>query len=188
MTDDHHLGPSLFVKEWMYQDVIRPWHLSLSIHITPISLITTWIWVVGGVLGLPGILGPWVYLELSHPCRIWKSTGLPEPRRRCCQSVRDHTFSLMNREFIDLLKMTILKLPYDALCLVFPHLQGYDVIASPLQRPRRSLASVLADLSCLHQVSVMLVGWWLSMRGKLNRHSSSPSAIQLAYVLRNQGW
>lgn len=45
-----------------------------------------------------------------------------------------------------------------ALCMVFPHLQGYDVIASPLQRPRRSLASVLADLSCLHQVRVMLVG------------------------------
>lgn len=79
-------------------------------------------------------------------------------------------FLWTNRGFIDFLKTTILKLLYDALCLVFPHLQGYDVIASPLQRPRRSLASVLADLSCLHQVRVMLVGL-VVVNGRLSQQA-----------------
>lgn len=59
---------------------------------------------------------PRVHLQLFSPCRVWKPRYLPEPRRRCCESVRDHTlFFWTNREFIDFLKMTNLKL----WCLMF---------------------------------------------------------------------
>lgn len=58
---------------------------------------------------------------------------------------------------------------------MFPHLQGYDVIASPLQRPRWSLASVLADLSCLHQVRVMLVGL-VVVNGRLTQQAQQFSS------------